>query len=87
MSPGIWRAARGGALCPVLAGTALSDFAALPEGLGAERLVLEDKPFDRRLWGILNLELWYREFIDDSNRQSKIACLPSSAIPMVTTGP
>jgi len=45
MSPGIWRAARGGALCPVLAGTALSDFAALPEGLGAERLVLEDLAF------------------------------------------
>jgi Protein of unknown function (DUF3726) len=42
MIPGIWRAARGGPLCPVIAGTALSDFAALPECLGPERLVLKD---------------------------------------------
>ena len=51
-----------------------------------ERLMLEDRPFDRRLWGILNLELWYREFVDDSNRQSKLACLPTFAVPTITTG-
>ena len=51
-----------------------------------ERLTREDTPFDRRLWGILNLELWYREFVDDANRQSKLACLPTFAVPTITTG-
>ena len=45
MSSGIWQAAGGGPLCPILAGTALSDFAALPEGLGTGRLVLKDMAF------------------------------------------
>ena len=45
MFPGTWQAAGDGPLCPVLAGAALSDFAALPEGLGTDRLVLKDLAF------------------------------------------
>jgi asparagine synthase (glutamine-hydrolysing) len=28
-----------------------------------ERLISHDEPFSRRLWGILNLELWFQQFI------------------------
>ena len=53
-----------------------------------ERLLLEDKPFGRRLWGILNLELWHRQFMDDSNRpdpRSNAARAPRYR--QVTSGP
>lgn len=29
-----------------------------------EKLIEHDEPFSRRLWGILNLELWFKQFID-----------------------
>jgi asparagine synthase (glutamine-hydrolysing) len=29
-----------------------------------ERLIAGEEPFGRRLWGLLNLEMWYRTFID-----------------------
>ncbi len=29
-----------------------------------QRSIEHDEPFSRRLWGLLNLELWYRQFID-----------------------
>ncbi len=29
-----------------------------------EKLILEEQPFSRGLWGILSLELWYNQFID-----------------------
>lgn len=45
VAPGVWRAASGGTLCPILAGAALSDFAALPEGLGARGLTMVDLAF------------------------------------------
>jgi hypothetical protein len=44
-SPDFWRAAQDAPLCPVRAGAALCDFAALPEGLGAGRLVMADVVF------------------------------------------
>ena len=28
----------------------------------------KESAFGRRLWGLLNLELWMREFVDDSPR-------------------
>ena len=28
------------------------------------RLLDSESPFSRRLWGLLNLELWHRQFID-----------------------
>ncbi len=30
-----------------------------------EKLLDAEQPFGRRLWGLLNLELWYRRFIDE----------------------
>ncbi len=29
-----------------------------------ENLIEHDEPFSRRLWGVLNLELWFQRFID-----------------------
>jgi asparagine synthase (glutamine-hydrolysing) len=29
-----------------------------------EELISGEEPFGRRLWGLLNLEMWYRTFID-----------------------
>jgi asparagine synthase (glutamine-hydrolysing) len=36
-----------------------------------ERLLDEEQPFGRRLWGLLNLELWYRQFIDAAQRTER----------------
>lgn len=44
-APGLWRATQHGPLCPVRTGAALSDFAGLPEGLAAGRVVLADLAF------------------------------------------
>jgi asparagine synthase (glutamine-hydrolysing) len=33
-----------------------------------EKLLDAEQPFGRRLWGLLNLELWYREFVDAPQR-------------------
>jgi asparagine synthase (glutamine-hydrolysing) len=67
-------------LSPTCLDRGLFDRAAL------ERLLVEDKPFDRRLWGVLNLELWHREFIDHSHQHSEAACLSTSAPAAITTG-
>ena len=29
-----------------------------------EKLIIAEQPFSRGLWGLLSLELWYRQFID-----------------------
>jgi hypothetical protein len=29
-----------------------------------EKLIDEEDAFGRKLWGLLNIELWFREFID-----------------------
>jgi asparagine synthase (glutamine-hydrolysing) len=29
-----------------------------------EKLILEEQPFSRGLWGLLSLELWHNQFID-----------------------
>lgn len=42
VAPGLWRAARGGSICPIRAGAALCDFATLPEGIGARTLAITD---------------------------------------------
>jgi len=34
-----------------------------------ERLIEQEKKFGRQVWGMLCLELWFREFIDDDNRR------------------
>jgi hypothetical protein len=31
-----------------------------------ERLLGEEEPFSRRLWGLLSLELWFDRFFDDA---------------------
>lgn len=31
---------------------------------GVEKILREERAFDRRIWGLLNLELWFRKFID-----------------------
>lgn len=36
----------------------------LYDAASVERLLDGEQPFGRRLWGLLNLELWYRQFID-----------------------
>lgn len=33
-----------------------------------EKLLSVERPFGRRIWGLLNLELWYRQFIDSNIR-------------------
>jgi asparagine synthase (glutamine-hydrolysing) len=33
-----------------------------------EKLLDGEQPFGRRLWGLLNLELWYRQFIDAAHK-------------------
>lgn len=40
VAPGSWSAAQGTRICPIAAGAALSDFAALPEGIGRGRLTI-----------------------------------------------
>ncbi|WP_284735871.1 DUF3726 domain-containing protein [Dongia deserti] len=45
VGPGKWRAAQGELLCPIKAGAALSDFAALPEGIGAGKLTMLEVAF------------------------------------------
>jgi hypothetical protein len=30
-----------------------------------EKLIDEEDAFGRKLWGVLNIELWFREFIDN----------------------
>lgn len=40
VAPGSWRAAEGASVCSVAAGAALSDFAALPEGIGRGGLTI-----------------------------------------------
>jgi asparagine synthase (glutamine-hydrolysing) len=34
------------------------------EPCAVERLLDDESAFGRRLWGLVNLELWFREFID-----------------------
>jgi asparagine synthase (glutamine-hydrolysing) len=53
-----------------------------------ERLTHEDRPFDRRLWGVLNLELWHREFMDHAppTPSRETTCLSPSVAAPVTTG-
>jgi len=34
-----------------------------------ERLIEQEDAYDRKLWGLLNIELWFRLFIDGANRQ------------------
>ena len=36
------------------------------EGSEVERLLDDENAYGRRLWGVLNLELWHRSFIDDA---------------------
>jgi len=38
-----------------------------------ERLLRHDAPFDRRLWGLLNLELWFQIFLDKTWRPGHAA--------------
>ena len=33
-----------------------------------EKLIEHDEPFSRRLWGVLNLELWFQQFIDSGSQ-------------------
>jgi asparagine synthase (glutamine-hydrolysing) len=33
-----------------------------------DKLLAGERPFGRRIWGLLNLELWYRQFIDCDTR-------------------
>jgi asparagine synthase (glutamine-hydrolysing) len=35
-----------------------------------EKLLDGEQPFGRRLWGLLNLELWYRQFIDAATQKT-----------------
>ena len=30
-----------------------------------EKLISSEQPFSRGLWGLLSLELWYNQFIDN----------------------
>lgn len=36
-----------------------------------EKLLDDERPFGRRLWGLLNLELWYQQFIDSPQRTAR----------------
>jgi hypothetical protein len=45
VAPGSWRAAEGAFVCPIAAGAALSDFAALREGIGPGTLTIEGLAF------------------------------------------
>lgn len=38
-----------------------------------EKLLSGERPFGRRIWGLLNLELWYRQFIDFNIRSESYA--------------
>lgn len=38
-----------------------------------EKLLSGERPFGRRIWGLLNLELWYRQFIDFNIRTESYA--------------
>lgn len=38
-----------------------------------EKLLSGERPFGRRIWGLLNLELWYRQFIDFNMRTESYA--------------
>jgi asparagine synthase (glutamine-hydrolysing) len=83
----IWMRGRGGdfvrdiLLSPTCLARGLFDRAEL------ECLTQAHSPFDRRLWGVLNLELWHREFIDNSHPHSVPACLSRSAPAAITTAP
>jgi hypothetical protein len=55
----------------------------------SERLIEQEGAFDRKLWGVLNIELWFRTFIDgggnncqDHVEQSPLSGPESSALPM-----
>ncbi len=37
------------------------------------RLLSDDAPYDRRLWGLLNLELWFRIFVDAKGDPDAVA--------------
>lgn len=39
---------------------------------GVERLLGEDVPYDRRLWGLVNLELWFRIFVDERGKPDAV---------------
>ncbi|HEX7049739.1 MAG TPA: asparagine synthase (glutamine-hydrolyzing) [Longimicrobiales bacterium] len=41
-----------------------------------ERLLDSEAPFGRRLWGVLNLELWHRRFIDSASVPLSTESLP-----------
>ncbi len=41
------------------------------DAAGVERLLEDGQPFDRRAWGLLNLELWHRQFLDAEVSQAE----------------
>jgi asparagine synthase (glutamine-hydrolysing) len=45
------------------------------QAAGVERLLAAGAPFDRQLWGLLSLELWFQAFIDRDRLP------PRSAVP------
>lgn len=56
----------------VLLGRACRDRGLLA-GEEVERLLADDTPYDRRLWGLLNLELWFQIFIDKKGNPDAVA--------------
>ena len=53
-----------------------------------EKLLTNEHAFGRRLWGLLNLELWHRQFIDADSRIPGYGSLGADAdhVPHVRTG-
>jgi asparagine synthase (glutamine-hydrolysing) len=60
----LWGRSRAGAFIRDVLGSARCRGRGLFDAAELDRLVDSEAAFGRRLWGVLNLELWFREFID-----------------------
>jgi asparagine synthase (glutamine-hydrolysing) len=45
-----------------------------------EKLIMKEQKFDRQLWGLLCLELWFRAFVDKERFPRSAAAAPTAAV-------